>query len=133
MKRLIASVSLAVLITAALAAQNLLPPRRQGQAAPDMNAISERYVKLVLALGRHDADYVDAYYGPPEWKREAESTQVPLDELAARARALLEALAAIPAPAGEVEQLRLRYLERQLSSLAARIRILKGERLSFDE
>ena len=31
-----------------------------------MNQISERYVKLVLAMGEHDADYVDAYYGPPE-------------------------------------------------------------------
>ena len=27
-----------------------------------MNALAERYVKLVLALGQHDADYVDAYY-----------------------------------------------------------------------
>ena len=37
-----------------------------------MNTIAERYVKLVLALGQHDADYVDAFYGPPEWKAEAE-------------------------------------------------------------
>ena len=29
-----------------------------------MNALAERYVKLVLALGQHDVDYVDAYYGP---------------------------------------------------------------------
>ena len=33
-----------------------------------MNALAERYVKLVLALGQHDPDYVDAYYGPPEWR-----------------------------------------------------------------
>ena len=30
-----------------------------------MNTIAERYVKLVLAVGQHDADYVDAFYGPP--------------------------------------------------------------------
>ena len=36
-----------------------------------LDAIAERYVKLVLALGQHDADYVDAYYGPPEWRSEA--------------------------------------------------------------
>ena len=29
-----------------------------------MHAIAERYVKTVLALGQHDKDYVDAYYGP---------------------------------------------------------------------
>jgi hypothetical protein len=33
-----------------------------------MNQVAERYVRLVLALGQHDADYVDAYYGPPEWR-----------------------------------------------------------------
>ena len=33
--------------------------------------IAERYVKLVLAMGEHDADYVDAYYGPPEWREAA--------------------------------------------------------------
>ena len=33
-----------------------------------MNTIAEAYVKLVLKIGQHDADYVDAYYGPEEWK-----------------------------------------------------------------
>ena len=37
-----------------------------------MNTLAERYVKLVLAVGQHDADYVDAFYGPAEWKAEAE-------------------------------------------------------------
>jgi hypothetical protein len=31
-----------------------------------MDDLAGRYVKLVLAVGVHDADYVDAYYGPPE-------------------------------------------------------------------
>ena len=43
-----------------------------------MNTIAERYVKLVLAVGQHDADYVDAFYGPPEWKAEAERRKLPL-------------------------------------------------------
>ena len=44
---------------------------RQGMKSNAMGTIAEQYVKLVLALGQHDADYVDAYYGPPEWKEEA--------------------------------------------------------------
>ena len=36
-----------------------------------MSDLAERYVKLVLAVGVHDADYVDAYYGPPEWRAAA--------------------------------------------------------------
>ena len=58
----------AVLLLAAASA-----PTAQTRQPSPMNAIAERYVKLVLALGQHDADYVDAFYGPPEWKAEAES------------------------------------------------------------
>ena len=51
-----------------------------------MDTIAEQYVKLVLALGQHDADYVDAYYGPPEWKKAAESSKSDLGERSSRAR-----------------------------------------------
>ena len=40
-----------------------------------MNALAERYVRLVLALGQHDPDYVDAYYGPAAWRTEAAAQQ----------------------------------------------------------
>ena len=124
-------VTIALAAAAALAAQNIKP----GQARPpsSMNDIAERYVKLVLALGQHDADYVDAFYGPAEWKQQAAAGKVPLDDLAARAAGLRTELAGTPEPAGEMERLRHTYLERQVSAVAARIRILKGERLSFDE
>jgi hypothetical protein len=41
------------------------------RAADDMDAVAERYAHLVLALGQHDPDYVDAFYGPTEWKTQA--------------------------------------------------------------
>jgi hypothetical protein len=97
-----------------------------------MNKIAEGYVKLVLAVGQHDADYVDAYYGPPEWKPGGTDRQ-PLERLAARSAELVAALEREPAPSDEMGQLRRKYLERQLASLSARLRMLKGERLSFDE
>src|SRR5687767_13628317 len=126
----IAAVCCAALMVMPGAAQE---PRTGNGRPTDMNGIAARYVKLVLALGQHDADYVDAYYGPPEWKKEAEAGKVPLDDLAGRARALQQAVAATPEPAAEMDRLRRQYLERQLSALAARVRMLKGERLSFDE
>jgi hypothetical protein len=98
-----------------------------------MNGIAERYVKLVLALGQHDRDYVDAYYGPPDWRKQAEAGKIALDELGRRARALLDEVGKIPAPSPEIERLRQKYLERQLAAVAARIRMLQGERLSFDD
>ena len=33
-----------------------------------MDDLAAAYVKLVLAVGQHDPDYVDAYYGPQEWR-----------------------------------------------------------------
>src|SRR5688500_4849421 len=98
------------------------------QKPTDMDDSAEGYVKLVLAVGLHDADYVDAYYGPPEW-RPAEKDRQPLDALATRAAALAAGLARAAQPAEEVAQLRRKYLERQLSSVSARLRMLKGERL----
>ena len=51
-------------------------------------SVAERYVRLVLAVGQHDGDYVDAYYGPPEWRTEAERVKVPLATLDEQAAAL---------------------------------------------
>ena len=50
-----------------------------------------------------------------------------------RGRALLDAIGKVPVPAAELDRLRRTYLERQLSAVSARIRMLKGERLTFDE
>jgi hypothetical protein len=99
----------------------------------DVNAIGERYVKLVLAMGEHDPDYVDAYYGPPEWKTQVAAEKKSLDAIATAAKQLREALEKIPAPPEEISRLRQEYLTRQLSALEARDRFVKGERLKFDQ
>jgi hypothetical protein len=99
-----------------------------------MDAIAESYVKLVLALGRHDAAYVDAYYGPPEWKGEAERQKLPLGAIDAEAARLLGLLGtSAPAGADELTSLRQQYLRRQLESLRARAGMLSGARHTFDE
>ena len=53
-----------------------------------LRTIAERYVKLVLAVGQHDADYVDAFYGPAEWRKEAEAAKTPLATIDSQAAAL---------------------------------------------
>ncbi len=117
----------------AIAAPPRSDPARTGGGKARMNAVAESYVKLVLALGRHDADYVDSYYGPPAWKEEAGRVSRPLPEIHAEAEALLARLALIPEPREEMERLRHRYLVRQLSALRARSEMLSGRRFSFDE
>ena len=105
---------------------------RLSESGAHMNAIAESYVKLVLAVGQHDANYVDAYYGPPQWKAFADSAKISLDEILRRAD---EAIALLgPVPAGDdIDALRNRYLRTQLSSLRARVRMLQGQRFTFDE
>src|SRR3954470_23091150 len=103
-----------------------------GAAKDDMNAVAERYVHLVLAVGQHDPDYVDAFYGPAEWKTQAEEEKNSLDAIGAEAEELIATLAKIPdtaMSADEMLKLRLEYLKKQISALAARVRMLQGEKL----
>ena len=100
-----------------------------------MDTVAERYVKLVLAVGQYDPDYVDAYYGPEEWRVAAEKGKEPLDSIAAEARSLIARLDAIDPTGLTDEMLKLRrdYLKGQLSALAARVEMLGGKKFSFDE
>src|SRR5918993_2582759 len=66
----------------------------QTTAADPLRAIAERYVRLVVAVGQHDADYVDAYYGPPEWRKQAEAAKRPIPDIDRDAADLLKALEA---------------------------------------
>jgi hypothetical protein len=99
-----------------------------------MDALAERYVKLVLGVGVHDPDYVDAYYGPPEWRAAAAEERRGLAELRSDALALELALAGhAPArDAAELVRLRHAYLSRQVAAVIARTGMLRGERLGFD-
>ena len=98
-----------------------------------MDQIAERYVKLVLLVGQHDADFVDAYYGDPAWKPSADKR--PLEELAKSAEELRGAVKAISIPSGDDPLLKLRhaYLDKQLHAVQTRIAMLMGEKVSFDE
>jgi hypothetical protein len=98
-----------------------------------LDPLSELYIKLVLSVGLYDADYVDAYYGPPGWKEEVEQERPPLDEIAVRSQALLIALRGVPAQQEEIIALRHRFLYRQTEAVLARVSMLQGTNRNFDE
>lgn len=106
-------------------------------AASD-DAAAETYVRLVLALGRHDTHFVDAYYGPAALRDEVERAAWPLAEIDKRAAVLevdLRRLAPLEpgTPDADLLSLRRAYLARQLNALRTRIAMLDGRRYPFDE
>lgn len=113
------------------------------RTADGTNTIAERYVHLVLALGQHDPDYVDAFYGPAEWKTQAEKEKKSLDAIGAEAAELMKNIGSAEAShsdaatalksGDELVKLRHEYLQKQISALAARVRMLKGEKLKFND
>lgn len=102
-------------------------------AATDLDRIAETYVRLVLALGEHDPDFVDAFYGPAEWKAEATKEKRPLDRVIADATSVLDQLSHMPDTKDEPIELRRRYLTKQTSALVTRARMLGGNKPGFDD
>lgn len=103
-----------------------------------MDKIAKSYVKLVLNIGQYDDGYVDAYYGPESLKPKAisekEKNNFPFKKFHDEAERLLGALKKIPEGGlSEIENLRLRFLRAQTSAVKARIEILNGKKMSFDE
>jgi len=102
------------------------PPERPKRT---LDACAEAYVRLILAIGRHDPLYVDSYYGPPAWKTESDAgAPVPLDDLLARARTLSADLDAADGPAD-----RKRSLAKELIAVETHLRRLRGEKFSLAE
>ena len=53
----------ALLLVAACSHTRSLP-------ADNLDAVARDYVKLSLTIGEKEEGYIDAYYGPPEWREE---------------------------------------------------------------
>jgi hypothetical protein len=98
-----------------------------------MNAAAERYVKLVLSVGEHDADYVDAFYGPKEWREQIRAQKPALPAIRSEAASLVADLRAIPEPSDPMRKLRLNYLRRQTDAVVARVDMLTGRKFTFDD
>ncbi|MDI1320163.1 MAG: hypothetical protein PSW75_08220 [bacterium] len=105
------------------------------RAAPaDLNPIAASYVKLALALGGHDGDYVDAYFGPAEWRTAAQVEKLPLARIKENAGALRTGLGAMNTSGfTALDLLRREYLVKQLRAMAARVEMLEGRKFTFDE
>ena len=101
----------------------LLGPACSRQSRPEgenMDEIATAYVRLVLAVGQHDPDYVDAYYGPAEWKAEAEGSQRSLESVGQEASRLVSRLSELPPRLGRRNALAAPPVPLETTQLASR-------------
>lgn len=106
-------------------------PQTSAKVDP-LSDIARQYVLLSLEIGTHEDGYIDAYYGPPEWKQQAEASPRALPALAGAVDALDATLAAVDVSREEtLVQRRATFLRAQLNAARTRIRMLRGEKLSF--
>jgi hypothetical protein len=85
-------------------------------------------------VGQHDPGYVDSYYGPGKWARDAAQEQHSLDQIQADILTLQQRLEALSRETwNTVEQQRCQFLTRQLRTVATYVNILRGQRLPFDQ
>jgi len=122
------------LAAAALAAVALLSAAPALAKSP-LDAIAERYVKLSLEIGEHEEGYIDAYYGPPQWQAEARARKRDLATLADEVDGLRVSLDAVgdPGARSPMDERRALFLEGQLRAAKTRLRMMQGEKLSFED
>ncbi len=106
-----------------------------GIAPPALDVLARDYLALQLAIGEKDPGYVDAYYGPPELAElaQARNGETSLGELQARVVALDATLGLIETDADSQEAERVRYLRAMLGSAKVRLRMLRGEKIAFQD
>jgi len=124
------------LLAAILLVASVAGCREQPEAGRDsLDTIARDYVLLSLTIGEKEAGYIDAYYGPPELQAQAKA-QAPrqsLDVLAKRTAELSKRVAEAGKGAGGLDQRRAKFLTAQLTAAATRLRMLRGEKLSFED
>jgi len=110
------------------------PAPQTAAPADPLDAIARQYVMLSLEIGTHEDGYIDAYYGPAEWKTAAEATPRALPALAQAVDGLDATLATVDVSGREpLVQRRATFLRAQLNAARTRLRMLRGEKLSFRE
>jgi hypothetical protein len=100
-------------------------------ADDSLDEIAKDYVQMTLEIGEREPGYVDAYYGPPEWQNAAKAAPRSVEDLAREADALTARTNAIDGELTPIEQRRRTFLLAQLKAAQTRLRMLRGEKLSF--
>lgn len=104
----------------------------------EINLIAENYVRLVLKIGLVDENFVDAYYGSPDYAPDESVKKLAKDSLlklcATDCDSLLDELDNLSQySTDEIGQMRFTFLYKQLLAVKARLFMLSGGSFTFTE
>lgn len=94
-----------------------------------LDGLARDYVRLTLEIDAHESGYVDAYYGPEDWREEARKNPRERGALKAEADRILAALGA-HVGTGEQGQ-RAKVLSANVASARFRLDMIDGVRAKF--
>ena len=106
--------------------------RQNEQRAVSLDELAGRYVRLAVALGEHDKDSIDYYYGDPAPVSDIRKNAPSLPEIRRSALELIGVLKNRHSM-DAVSTTRQTFLAAQLEAIACRSALLAGQRQSFDE
>lgn len=103
-----------------------------------LNSVAEEYVRLALLVGAYAPGYIDAYYGPEDWKikNEEDLRRGGFQAVGVRMRAesvLRELNILARRKLSGLDELRLDFLKKQLIAVKAEIDVLSGKKFTFDQ
>jgi len=97
-----------------------------------LDALARDYVRLALEIDAHESGYVDAYYGPDEWREAARRNPRERAELKVEAERIVAALRPHAHDEG-VQGQRARVMMANTSSARFRLDMIDGKRVPFVE
>jgi hypothetical protein len=120
----------------ASASATVAPAAPASVAAPAISItdISDAYIRLTLEAGTHEAEYVDAYYGPPALQAAAKENPRSLAQLIIETRVLTAAIdVALPSIKVVSERRRAVALRGMLIAADTRLQMLQGRKFAFND
>src|SRR5438270_7118461 len=114
---------------------SLFASRVPAAPADSLDTAARDYVRLQLAIGQKEDGYIDAYYGPETLRAEGKAiaAQSDLPTLQRRAEQLRTRIEHLGRNSTGLQARRARFLAGQLTAAVTRLRMLRGEKLSFDD
>jgi hypothetical protein len=125
---------IALALSACVAADLEMPASKVATPASAIDEIADAYIKLTLEAGTHEAEWVDAYYGPVALQEAAKANPRSLSALIVDARALMGRIdGALPTITSDDDRRRAIALRGMLTAADTRLQMLQGRKFGFLE